>query len=112
MVTLEQIATGITKYVDTQILPHLTGIRRIGLGVYTGLASKNVVGMVEKYKNHPAVSVLDVITDDGVDLDKLYQTVLPMFENGQKEMVSIPMIGEWTFDKTDVEKLYKYIKEA
>lgn len=112
MVTLEQIANGVTKYIDTEILPHLTGIKRIGLGVYSGLAANNVAAMVAKYKDHPMVAVLDVIHDDGVDLDKLYNAVYPMFKDGQRESIQIPMIGEWQIDKTDIEHLYKYIKEA
>lgn len=112
MVTLDKIAAGITKYIDAEMIPHLSGIRKIGLGVYAGLAATNLGSMAQKYIHHPAVEVLNVVHDDGsIDIDTLYKSVLPMFANGQTESIMIPMIGEWKIDKTDIEKLYRYIKE-
>ena len=65
MVTMQQVKTGLVRYIDTDVLPHLTGIKKLGLGVYTALAANNVVGLIEKYREHPAVAVLDVIDADG-----------------------------------------------
>ena len=80
MVTMNQVKNGLVKYIDTEVMPHLTGFRKIGLGAYTALAAENSVGMISKYKDHPAVQLLDVIDKDGnVDIDKLYQALAPMF---------------------------------
>ena len=66
---------------------------------------------MEKYREHPAVAVLDMIDAEGnVDIDKLYQAVAPQFANGKKQTISIPLIGDMTIDRTDLEKLYRYIK--
>ena len=35
-----------------------------------------------------------------------------MFNAGQKVPIQIPMIGEYMMDMSDVEKIYRYIKEA
>ena len=111
MVTMQQVKTGLVKYIDTDVLPHLTGIKKLGLGVYTALAANNVVDLIEKYRDHPAVAVLDVIDTDGnVDIDKLYQAIAPQFANGEKQVINIPLIGDMTVDKSDLEKLYRYIK--
>lgn len=111
MVTMQQVKNGLVKYIDADVLPHLAGIKKLGLGVYTALAANNVVGLIEKYREHPAVAVLDVIDTDGnVDIDKLYQAVAPQFANGEKQTISIPLIGDMTVDKSDLEKLYRYIK--
>lgn len=112
LVTMNQVKNGLVKYIDNDVLPHLTGIKKIGLGVYTALAADNVVGLMEKYKDHPAVSVLNVIDADGnVDIDKLYQSISPMFDSGECQSINIPLIGELIVDRTDLEKLYRYIKE-
>lgn len=112
LVTMNQVKNGLVKYIDTDVLPHLTGIKKIGLGVYTALAADNVVGLMEKYKDHPAVSVLNVIDADGnIDIDKLYQSISPMFDSGERQSINIPLIGELIVDRTDLEKLYRYIKE-
>ena len=112
LVTMNQVKNGLVKDIDSDVLPHLTGIKKIGLGVYTALAADNVVGLIEKYKVHPAVSVLNVIDAEGnVDIDKLYQALDPMFSTGERQSINIPMIGELIMDRNDLEKLYRYMKE-
>ena len=46
------------------------------------------------------------------DIDRLYQAVAPMFATGERQTISIPLIGDMTVDKTDLEKIYRYIKGA
>ena len=112
MITLQQAQMGLVKYIDTDIMPHLSGLKKVGLGIYTGLAGNNIAAIVERYAHHPAVEVLGVIDKDGnIDLDALYQAAAPMFAEGQKVPIDIPLIGELTVDKTDLEKLYRYMKE-
>ena len=111
MVTMAQVKNGLVKYIDADILPHLTGFKKVALGAYAALAANNLVTMMEKYKNSPAISILDVIDENGnVDIDKLYQAVLPQFANGEKQTISIPLIGDMTVDRSDLEKLYRYIR--
>ena len=109
MVTLEQVQNGIARYIAGELVPHLTGMKRIGLAAYSALASQNIANMIRKYKDHPMVSMMDVINEAGeVDVDKLYSVLDPLFL--EKQTVSIPMIGDFTLDHTDLEKLYRYIK--
>lgn len=111
MVTVKQVQTGIVRYVDNDLLPHLEGMKKIGLGIYMGLASENIGAAIQRYKDHPAVAMLNVVTDDGmVDIDKVYTVAKPMFD--QKQSIDLPLIGRVTFDGGDVEKLYRYISEA
>lgn len=111
MVTMEQVKAGLVKYIDNDVLPHLTGMKKIGLGVYTALAAENVSAIISRYKTHPAVAVLDVIDDqENVDIDRLYQAIYPMFQGGEKQVISIPFIGDMTIDRTDLDRLYRYIK--
>lgn len=113
MATMTQVKTGLVRFVDSDILPHLSGAKKIGLGIYVALAANNLEARVYQYVNHPAVSMLDVIDANGnVDIDKVYQAAVPMFNAGQRVPIQIPMIGEYMMDMTDVEKIYKYIKEA
>lgn len=111
MVTVKQVQSGIVRYVDSDLLPHLDGMKKIGLGIYMGLASENIGAAIQKYKDHPAVAMLNVVTEDGmVDIDKVYAVAKPMFD--QKQSIDLPLIGRVTFDGNDVEKLYRYISEA
>lgn len=111
MATLEQVKKGVLYYIESDILPHLTGAKKFGFAAYVSLASENVVSIAEKYKSHPAVSVLNIVSDNGdVDIDKLYSAVTDIIKNGEKMKIDIPFIGELTIDRSDIEKLYRYIK--
>ena len=113
MATINQVKTGVVRYIDNDMLPHLTGAKKVALGVYTALAAENAAKIAVQFAKHPAVSVLAVIDENGnVDIDRLYRSAAPMFSNGQRVLLHIPVIGDYTVDNTDVEKLYRYIKEA
>lgn len=111
MVTINQVQSGILQYIESDLMPHLDGLKKIGLGVYAMLAANNIASAILLYKDHPAVKMLDVFGENNeIDIDKLYNAVLPYYSNGEKQTISIPLIGDFTMDKTDIEKLYRYIK--
>lgn len=111
MVTINQIQSGILQYIEKDLMPHLDGLKKVGLGVYATLAAGNIAAMIMSYKDHPAVKMLDVFGENNeIDIDKLYNAAVPYYSNGEKQTVSIPLIGDFTMDKSDIDKLYRYIK--
>lgn len=116
VVSLQQAKNGILKYIETDVLPHMSGMGKLGMGMYIGLASGNVENIIMKYKDHPAVKILDVIDDEeNVDVDRMYAAAEPMFANGQKVpiMIKIPLLGELgelKLDKSDLDKIYRLMK--
>lgn len=108
-VTINQVLKGLMTYIDTEILPHLTGVKKVGLGVYTALAANKAGGIISQYKEHPAVAMLDVVQGDNVDIERVYKAAVPYFENGTKYQINIPFIGAITVDRSDLDKLYNYI---
>lgn len=111
MITMQQAQAGLLKYIDTDIMPHLSGIKKIGLGVYAGLAGQNIAAIMERYRKHPAIEMLGVVDENGnIDIDALYRAALPMFAEGQKTAINLPLLGELTVDKSDLEKLYRYMR--
>lgn len=111
MVSLEQAKNGLMRYIDNDMLPKLSGMKRVGLGIYAALAGNNLTALVEQYANHPAISMLGIMDEaHNVDVDKLYQAAIRMFANGDKVTLTIPMIGDYTIDHTDVDKLYRYMQ--
>lgn len=110
MVTMQQVQNGVCAYVDREILPKMSGLKKIGLGAYMALAANNLTGLVAKYLQHPAVEVLDVVDVQGnVDIDKIYNAVAPMFTNGTKHSIDIPFIGPLIIDAGDIDKLHQCI---
>lgn len=113
MVTLDNVVNGVIKYMDTEIIPHLSGVKKIGLTTYVGLAVQNTNAMFEQYSKHPAIDILNVIDDENnIDIDKIYRSIAPMFADGHKELIKIPLITEFKIDKNDIEMMYKYITEG
>lgn len=111
MITTIQAKNGLVKYIDNDMLPHLTGVKKIGLGIYTALAADNLVNAMEKYREHPAVAMLGVVDADGnIDIDRLYQAAAQHFQQGERVSIDIPLIGPYTVDKSDLESLYRYMK--
>lgn len=109
MIRIHQVQNGLGKYVECELVPHLSGIKKIGLSAYAALASKNLGEVVMKYKDHPAVAVLHIINDEGeVNVDALRDALFPLF--AEKQTIEIPLIGDFTFDQNDIEKLCRYMK--
>lgn len=109
MISVQQAIQGISRYIDAEVLPHMTGAKKVGVGVYTALALRNAAGVVDKLKTHPAIAMLDVIdANNMIDVDALYNVAMPMF--AEKQRINVPVIGELVFDQSDVEKLYRYLK--
>lgn len=111
MVTMEKVKNGLIQYIQAELMPKLDGIKKIGLGLYAGMAADNAVKLATQYKDHPAVAVLEVVDKEGnVDIDKLYNSVIPMFQDGKKETIRLPLIGEFRIDRSDIDKLYNFIR--
>lgn len=110
MVTLQQIQRGLCRYVDTELLPKMNGLKKIGLGAYMALAANNLTTLAANYLDHPAIKILELSDAQGnIDIDKAYNAVIPMFDNGAKHSVDIPVIGSIILDRSDVDKLHRYI---
>ena len=113
MVTLDNVVNGVIKYIDTEIMPHLSGAKKIGLTAYVGLAVPNANAMFEKYSKNTAIDILNVIDEENnIDIDKIYRAIIPMLQDGHKELIKIPLITGFKIDKNDIEMIYKYITEG
>lgn len=112
MTTIDQIMRGASRFADTEVIPHLPTGKGIAAGVALTLAMEGGKQQLLALREHPAVKMMGVMDEEGkVDLDRLYSAARPKLD-GQKLPVSIPLIGELKFDVNDLDKLYKYIREA
>lgn len=115
MVTLQQIQRGLFKYVKNDLVPKADGARKIALIAFVNLASEetafaNIASMALEYMEHPIIKALNVTTANSeVDIDKLYNAITPAFDGGTKHTVHIPVLGPLILDRSDVDKLHRYI---
>lgn len=113
MVEVTNVVRGLRSWIDLDVLPKLTGLKKMALGGYVTLAADNAPTVVTRYMHHPLVEVLGVVGEgEQVDVDKLYNVFLPYFANGARQSMHIPLVGELFVDKNDLDKVYAYIREA
>lgn len=114
MVTIQQVKAGVVKYIETDILPHLAPWKQIAMKAYVLMAADNVARMILEMRTKPEIAVMGVIQDNGdVDIDRVYQIMASMMQSGEKIPFTIPFLkDEFKLDKSDLDRLYKYIKEG
>lgn len=108
MVSYTELQTRLARFVDAEMLPHMTGGKKILLGGYAALATKNAAGMLKSAKDKPLVAMTGAVSAEGVDVDALFSAVSPYIN--EPVMISFPIIGDFRFDRADWEKLYHYLK--
>lgn len=109
MVTLQRVREGVLSYIDNEVLPKMSGTGRVLVAVYAALAADRVVDVVQEWMKLPAIQVLGLCGENGmVDAERLRGCLLDKM--GQEKIdLNIPMVGRMTFNREDVEKLFRYI---
>lgn len=112
MVTIDQIMRGVSRFTDTEIIPHLPTGKGIAAGIGLALLMDGGKQKLLALREHPAVKMLGIMDEEGqIDIDRIYSTARQKM-TGQKLPVNIPLIGELKFDVNDLDRIYKIIKEA
>ena len=112
MVTYEQVITGLSKFIDSEIISQLTGNSKVLLGIGAGVALKKGDVLFNNLRNNTAIKMLGIIDEEGhIDIETLYTEAR---KQAQKEVLrlEIPMVGTLKLNADDIEKLYSYIKNS
>lgn len=111
MIAKERVAAGALKYIDCEVCPHIPGFKAIALSGMAVLYAQKLPAIIAAVRQHPAIAALDVLTEDGmVDVDAVYNAFAPKITTPVE--LPIPMIGSISLDRAEIDKLYRYIKEA
>lgn len=108
MISIQQAEQGITRFIDSEIMPKLSGWRKVGMGAYIALITRNCSNLISAYKGHPAIAALNIIEGDYIDIDAVYNALLPQMQ--EQITLEIPVIGSLTLGRADLDKLYSYIR--
>ena len=109
MVTLQQVQHGLSQYVSNELTSKMSGAQKWIFGAGAELYIGNIANIFNKLKVHPMVSALGVIDEqDNIDIDKLYKVLLHQADQSPMT-IDVPLAGAFTFNRSDVEKLYSYI---
>ena len=112
MVTVDKIQRGVSRYLDEQLMPHLSGKDRwIMTGIAT-LALQRLPQIIQAYATNPGVQMLGVVGSDGtVDIEALVNSVKPAARNTPAE-IPIPLTGgSITVTEQDLDVILRYIMQ-
>lgn len=110
MISKERFVNGAANYVEREVLPHLPELKALAVAGVVALYAQKLPQIVDGLEKIPAVKVLGVIQDGMIDEDALYNAFAPKIRKSLE--VDIPLVGKLSFDRAEVDKLLKYLKEA
>lgn len=118
MVSMEQIKTGLTRYLDAEFAPKLPrgdfrqNLKAGGAIAWCVYAIRRLDALLPAYAAKAGLDKLGAIdASGGVDLDGLLDAVRPQV-GPEGLTVEAPVLGEITIYREDLDKLAGYIREA
>lgn len=104
MVTKEQFKNGVLRYVDNEIANKVGGVRKWLVIIASTEMTANMDSLLSKLPKNGYVQ------EDGmIDIDRLYTDMHRIAEQTGPVTEHIPVIGDVTFNTSDIESLYRYI---
>ena len=106
-ISINSLAEGVSKYIDTEFLPALPTKQRwiVTAAAFVGLSKlPDILGQL------PILAVLGLIDEDSnVDIDAALAAVKQACQKHGKLAVEIPMLGTINLAEKDFDKLYKLV---
>lgn len=104
MVGYEQIRKGIVNYINRDLVPLAPKAIGIGLAAFAPMVAE---AKLKEVMAHPLLNGTGLIDGNSADIDRIVQLLKPAAEGKWP----VEMFG-FTFTEADMDKLYRYIKEA
>lgn len=111
MVSVVQIKNGVSRYVDSEILPGMVdaGYKKIIFATGVSILLNRIDIALDKLKENPILKALDIFDKNGnVDIDIIAKELRKNIpQSGLR--VELPFIGELVFYESDIEVIHNYI---
>lgn len=112
MVSIDRVQSGISRYLDNEVTPKMSGANRWLFSAAAAAYVAEAPKLVKKLNENKTLAMLSLVDEAGnVDVEKIYQYVKPAAEKGAAP-ITLPIIGTLTFTAADVDSLYAYIMQA
>ena len=115
MVNLDQIKRGLSRYIDSEIIPKLQvgSVKKVIVGTAAALMLQNLDKSLKSLSGHPLVGALGIVDESGlIDADKLIEAAKKNIDDcgfTVKLDVLGMHLGEMTFKRSDLDQLRSYI---
>jgi hypothetical protein len=109
MIPYNQVVNGVTRYIDSEIVPKVNGFSKLAVAVVLAGAVKNAGNTVEQIKTMPIIKMTGLIDEENmVDIETIYEELKKQVAREPISMV-LPGVGKVTFNHDDIDKMYSHI---
>ena len=110
--TFDKVLDGAVRFINENVIPGMNDWQEIAARIAIGRLYENQQSVLTFLQNNGIVRAFGVIDSEGdVDIDRLCADLKREIQKKKKIQVAIPGFGKMSFDASDVDKLYNYIKE-
>lgn len=110
MYDYKTVICGVVKFIDDDLLPKMHGLNKWLFGTASGIMASKSEKVFEELAHNPIIKALDIIKDSKIDVICIYEELYKQAQKGPIE-IDIPMLGTIKLDRSDVDKMYRYIIE-
>jgi hypothetical protein len=112
MTELNRVTNGISKYLDTDITPKLSGWQKWAFSAAATAYLAHAPAIVSKARGIKALEPLQLFDDNNsIDIEKIYKYIRPAAEK-DSAVIDIPIIGRLTLNVNDVDRIYSCIMQS
>lgn len=104
-ITQGRLEEVVKNYIDTDIMPkasQMSSVEQFLLGVKMGVLKRSMPTVIKNYIEKPELKLLGVVTDDGINLDIIYESAKEVMSK-----IGFMEYGGFRFDTNDIDKLYR-----
>lgn len=111
--TMAQVVTGLAKYINSEFVAHLDGLKKWAVIGAASLAVGKVEAVGAAIQKSQIARSFGVIGEDGsIDIEVLKACLDAAADSAGPVVQQIPLLGPVTFNKEDIQKIYDYIKNS
>lgn len=111
MVTMNAVQQGVARFMDREILPHLTGMEKVVVGGGATLIAAKLPQMLSTVPMLSALSLYDA-EQNMIDIEAVYSAVKP-YLTAEAFTIKVPLVGvTMKLGQREINELYNYIKEG
>ena len=106
----KEVIEGLVKFVDHELVPKMTGLNKWLFGTGAGIVASKGEHVFNALKDIELLEILEIIEDEKINVECIYRELIRQADKGHVE-IEIPMVGTIKLDRSDVDKMYRYIME-
>jgi hypothetical protein len=111
--SFEKVINGILRYLNAEIYNKMNGWQEVLARVAVSRMVGNSDLLKQSLMENSFFRTFDIVDSHGnIDVDGLVRDIKTQIAEKGKLVITLPMLGTFTFTADDVDELHRYIREA